>query len=118
VLSEFPLTRNDEAATRKVVAALEQRFGNDRVTEISPTTASEDFGLFGTAWDVPTVFWIIGGIDPSLYDRAKKAGRIDELPANHAPNFAPVIEPTLHTGIEAMLAAVGAWVCQIGTTAK
>ena len=28
---------------------------------------------------------------------------------NHAPNFAPVIDPTLQTGIETMLTAAGAW---------
>jgi hippurate hydrolase len=87
------------------------------VTKIAPATASEDFGRFGTAWKVPTVFWVIGGIDPSLYAQAKQAGKIDELPANHAPDFAPVIEPTLRTGIEAMLAAVGAWACPVGATA-
>ena len=37
------------------------------------------------------------------------AGKVDELPANHAPNFAPVIDPTLRTGITTMLAAAGAW---------
>ncbi len=111
VLSEFPPTRNDEAATRRVVAALERRFGADRVAEIPPTTASEDFGLFGTAWDVPAVFWVVGGIDPALYEAARSAGKVDALPANHAPDFAPVIDPTLRTGVEAMLAAAGAWVC-------
>ncbi|MGA3268593.1 MAG: M20 family metallopeptidase [Verrucomicrobiota bacterium] len=117
VLSEFPLTRNDGAATRKVVDALQHRFGADRVTEISPATASEDFGLFGTAWGVPSVFWVIGGIDPATYANAQKAGKVDELPANHAPNFAPVLDPTLKTGIEAMLAAVGAWICAPATSA-
>jgi hippurate hydrolase len=58
VLSEFPLTRNDEAATRTAVTALVERFGAERVMEVAPATASEDFGLFGTAWDVPTVFWV------------------------------------------------------------
>ncbi|HZK89671.1 MAG TPA: amidohydrolase [Stellaceae bacterium] len=111
VLSEFPLTRNDEAATQKAVAALQDRFGADRVTEIAPATASEDFGLFGTAWNVPTVFWVIGGIDPATYAKAQKAGKLDELPANHAPDFAPVLHPTLRTGVEAMLAAAGAWIC-------
>lgn len=109
VLSEFPPTHNDEAATRRVVAALERRFGADRVSEITPATASEDFGRFGAAWKVPSVFWMVGGIDPSRYEEARKAGRIDELPANHAPDFAPVIEPTLRTGVEALLAAAGAW---------
>ncbi len=111
VLSEFPLTRNDAAATKRVAAALAQRFGADRVTEIGPATASEDFSLFGAAWDIPSVFWMIGGIDPARYEAARAAGTLDALPANHAPDFAPVIDPTLRTGIEAMLAAAGAWIC-------
>lgn len=37
------------------------------------------------------------------------AGRPDEIPANHAPDFAPVIDPALGTGVGAMLAAAGAW---------
>jgi hippurate hydrolase len=109
VLSEFPLTRNDAAATGKVVRALERRFGNERVVEVDSATASEDFGLFGTAWNVPSVFWVVGGIDPETYREAQAAGTVDELPANHAPNFAPVIDPTLRTGIATMLAAAGAW---------
>jgi amidohydrolase len=117
VLSEYPLTRNDEAATRKAVAALQRQFGDDRVTEIVPATASEDFGLFGAAWDVPTVFWVIGGIDPDTYANAQKAGKLDELPANHAPDFAPVVHPTLRTGVEAMLATAGAWICSPAASA-
>lgn len=109
VLSEYPLTRNDAAATRKVVEALERRFGSERVHEVGSATASEDFGLFGTAWNVPSVFWVVGGIDPETYRKAQAAGKVDELPANHAPNFAPVIDPTLRTGITTMLAAAGAW---------
>ena len=109
VLSEFPLTRNDEAATRKVVAALERHFGTERVHEVEPVTASEDFGLFGTAWNVPAVYWAVGGIDPQEYSAAEADGKLDEIPANHAPNFAPVIDPTLRTGIEAMLAAASVW---------
>jgi amidohydrolase len=109
VLSEFPLTRNDEAATRKVVAALERHFGTARVHEIDPATASEDFGLFGAAWNVPAVFWVVGGIDPDRYTAAEQAGTLDEIPANHAPDFAPVLHPTLRTGVEAMLTAAGAW---------
>lgn len=109
VLSEYPVTRNDEAATYRVVAALAAHFGTERVHEVQPATASEDFGLFGAAWDVPAVFWVVGGIDPARFAAAEKAGKVDELPANHAPDFAPVIHPTLRTGVEAMLAAAGAW---------
>ncbi|MCB5945846.1 amidohydrolase [Acidocella sp. KAb 2-4] len=109
VLSEFPLTRNDEAATRRVVKALEQSLGSERMMEIGTASASEDFGLFGTAWNVPSVFWFVGGTDPEIFRQAQAAGKLDELPANHAPNFAPVIDPTLRTGIETMLAAAAAW---------
>jgi len=109
VLSEYPLTRNDETATRRVAAAFERRFGPDRVREIAPATASEDFSLFAAAWGVPAVFWVVGGIDPDTFSKAEKAGKVDELPANHAPDFAPVLHPTLCVGVEAMLAAAGVW---------
>jgi len=79
------------------------------VREIPPASASEDFGLFAAAWNVPAVFWVVGGIDPETFDKAERAGKVDELPANHAPNFAPVLDPTLRVGIEAMLTAAGAW---------
>lgn len=109
VLSEYPVTRNDEAATQKVIAALGIHFGAEQVHEIEPATASEDFGLFGAAWDVPAVFWVVGGIDPEKFKAAEQAGKLDVIPANHAPDFAPVIHPTLRTGVEAMLAAAGVW---------
>ena len=43
VRGHFPLTYNDEAATRKVVDALKGRFGGEQVQEIVPASASEDF---------------------------------------------------------------------------
>ena len=118
VLSEYPLTRNDEAATRKVAAAFTRRFGADRVQELAaPFAASEDFSLFAAAWGVPPVFWAVGGTDPDTFEKAEKAGKLDELPVNHSPGFAPVIEPTLRIGIEAMLAAAGVWLAGEGTKA-
>jgi amidohydrolase len=109
VLGEHPVTRNDAAAVRKVADAFERRFGKDRVQEAAPSSASEDFGLFAAAWGVPSVFWFVGGTDPQRFDAAMAAGKLEELPSNHAPNFAPVIHPTLRTGVETMLAAAGLW---------
>jgi hypothetical protein len=45
----------------------------------------------------------VGGTDPDLYAKAKaKAeGRINALPVNHSLQFAPVLHPTLETGVEA-----------------
>jgi hippurate hydrolase len=109
VLGEHPETRNDEAAARKVADAFEHRFGKARVQEAAPSSASEDFGLFGAAWGVPSVFWFVGGTDPQRFEAAMMAGRLEELPGNHAPDFAPIIHPTLRTGIETMLTAAGLW---------
>jgi hypothetical protein len=35
--------------------------------------------------------------------------RVAELPSNHSPLFAPVIEPTLTTGVGALVAAAHTW---------
>ena len=103
----YPLTVNDPDATRKVAAALRRHFGSDRVVELdAPLSPSEDFGAFGTEWGVPSVLWYVGGTDPDVYQRAEQAGRIaDDIPTNHNPRFAPVLQPTINTGVEALTAA-------------
>ena len=103
----YPLTVNDPDATARVAAALLDRFGDDRVHELSaPYSASEDFGSFGTQWGVPSVFWYVGGTDPDAYRRAEAAGRVaQDIPTNHNAQFAPVIHPTLETGVQAMTVA-------------
>lgn len=111
----FPLTVNDPGATRKVVDALKGRLGGERVQEIVPASASEDFSEFARAWNVPSVYWAVGGTDRQTYAQAEKAGRVNEIPSNHSPEFAPVIDPTLRVGVEAMLAAAGAWLIPTGT---
>jgi amidohydrolase len=113
VIGEFPLTSNDDAATGSVTEALTRRFGSD-VQQGTPATASEDFSVFARTWNVPLVFWFVGGTDPQKYAQAEQAGRLNELPSNHSPQFAPVINPTLQVGIEAMLAAAGPWLTGAG----
>ena len=103
----YPLTVNDPDRTARVAAALRAQFGEDRVHDLaSPYSASEDFGSFGTEWGVPSVFWYVGGTDAALYREAEQAGRVaEDIPTNHNPRFAPVIHPTLETGVEAMTTA-------------
>jgi amidohydrolase len=108
-LDHYPLNVNDAGATRRVVDAFRQHFPAERVRQTGPAPASEDFGSFGTEWHVPSVFWFVGGTDPDVYAQAKKAGRLNELPVNHSPLFAPVIHPTLATGIETLVVAAQAW---------
>jgi amidohydrolase len=108
-LDRYALVRNDPEATARVVDAFRRHFSADRLQETGPTSASEDFGSFGTEWHAPSVFWFIGGTDPDVYAKAKEAGRLAELPTNHNPRFAPVLHPTLETGVEALVTAAGAW---------
>ncbi|HZO23634.1 MAG TPA: M20/M25/M40 family metallo-hydrolase, partial [Steroidobacteraceae bacterium] len=109
-LDSYPLNVNDKEASERVAEAFRAHFSADRVRHTGPAPASEDFGCFGTALNAPSVYWFVGGTDPALYAQAKQQGRINELPVNHSPEFAPVLHPTLETGVEAMATAAMAWV--------
>lgn len=109
VISQFPLTVNDEAATQRTMEGISAFFGTERVVTVEPASGSEDFGLFGTAWNVPSVFWVIGGTDPELFARVQNGEDPSVMPVNHSPFYAPMLHPTLRTGVEAMLAASYAW---------
>jgi len=108
-LDHYAFVKNDPEATKRTVDAFRSYFPADRVKDTQPTTASEDFGSFGTEWQVPSVFWFVGGTDPETYAKAKKSGTIADLPTNHNPRFAPVIHPTLEAGVETLVVAAHAW---------
>jgi len=108
-LDRYSLVTNDVDATDKVVDAFRQNFPDGSVEQTKPTMASEDFGCFGAEWHVPAVFWFFGGDDPEVYDKAKKDGTLNSLPTNHNPRFAPVIHPTLETGVKALVVSAYAW---------
>jgi len=87
LLASFPVTVNDAALTGRLAAAL------DRTRAIEPRMGSEDFGRFGTAAGVPSCFWDLGCAS-------------DGSPGNHTPQFAPLIDPTLPAGVNALVTAV------------
>lgn len=109
MLDRYSMVTNDAEATRVVVDAFRSSFPAGDVQQTKPTSASEDFGCFGSQWHVPSVFWFVGGVDRALYAKAKEENRLSEIPTNHNPHFAPVIHPTLETGIRAMVVASLAW---------
>jgi amidohydrolase len=109
LFGEFPLTENDAETTGRVAAVFTEFFG-DRATQLPRQTASEDFSDIPTALGVPYTYWGIGGTDPATYSRAVAAGRVhQDVPVNHNPAFAPVIQPTLDTGTQALVVAALAW---------
>jgi hippurate hydrolase len=108
-LDHYSLVTNDVEVTNKVVGAFRQNFRDGSVEQTKPTMASEDFGCFGTEWHAPAVYWFFGGDDPAVYAKAKKEGTLSSLPTNHNPRFAPVIHPTMETGVKALVVAAHAW---------
>jgi hippurate hydrolase len=109
LFDHYPVTNNDQDATATVAAAFARHFG-DRAFTIERQSASEDFSEIPDALGVPYTYWGLGGIDPAEYAKAEAAGTVlTDIPANHSPNFAPVIEPTLETGTAAAVVAALAW---------
>ncbi|MDX8034055.1 amidohydrolase [Lentzea sp. BCCO 10_0856] len=98
-----PVLTSDPDATARTVAAFTEHFGAERLIPNASVNASEDVGVFGTAAGVPTVFWFFGGVDFSNWEPGRAVAM------NHSPEFAPEIEPTLTTGVEALVVAARAW---------
>ncbi len=109
LFDRFPPTVNDDATTERVHAAFARHFG-DRATDLPLQSASEDFSDLPTALGVPYTYWGIGGTDPDAYRAAVEAGTVaKDVPVNHSPFFAPVVQPTLDTGTSALVVAALAW---------
>ena len=114
----FPAVVNDPAACIRTREGFDAAFGPGRVVDPGPVTGSEDVGMLATAAGAPLVFWLLGGADPALFaeaagveDVARIAG---EIPSNHSPRYAPVIEPTLSLGISALVTAARTWLPREG----
>lgn len=105
----FPATINDEDTTRKVASSFSAFFG-DRAGTLDLQTASEDFSEIPKAFGVPFTYWGFGGVDPGRYAKAAGKGTIAvDIPTNHNAAFAPVIQPTLDTGVQAAVVSALAW---------
>jgi amidohydrolase len=115
----FPVLTNDPAAC----ARLTDRFnaGVGLTLDPGPVTGSEDVGLLATAAGAPCAYWLLGGADPALFagittlDEARAI--VAGLPSNHSPLFAPVIDPTIRTGITALTTAARAWLLSLSPAA-
>ena len=94
-LPAFPRLLNDPEETRRVIDVLRGALGEDQVAETPAVMGSEDFGALPDAIGVPGVYWFFGGTPLEV------AASDEPVPTNHSPHFAPVIEPTLSTGVRA-----------------
>ncbi|HSS85703.1 MAG TPA: peptidase dimerization domain-containing protein, partial [Reyranella sp.] len=90
---------NDDELAARGGAVLKAAFGDKAVLSPAPGSASEDYSEFIMA-GVPSFYFGIGGLDPKAV--AQAAATNTPLPGNHSPEFAPVPEPTIRTGTQAM----------------
>jgi hippurate hydrolase len=90
---------NDADLAARGGAVLKAAFGDKAVLLPAPGSASEDYSEFIIA-GVPSFYFGIGGLDPKAVAQAVATNT--PLPGNHSPEFAPVPEPTIRTGTQAM----------------
>ncbi len=97
-----PSTYNTPEMTTRVMAAISASLGEERVYARPPSMGGEDFSLFGrTDENIPTVIFWTGASDPAAM-KAAREGKGVAPAANHSPFFAPIPEPTLKTGVQAI----------------
>jgi hippurate hydrolase len=94
---------NDQALADRTAPVFKAAFGDNAEEETRPGAASEDYSAFVEA-GVPSLYFGIGVYDPAKVAAAEAGG--PPLAFNHSPYYAPVPEPTIRTGVEAMTLAV------------
>jgi amidohydrolase len=117
-MESFPPLFNDADACARTVAGFDAALGAGRVVDPGQVTGSEDVGGFATAAGVPCVYWLLGGADPAAFTSATDLESVKRLiaglPSNHSPLYAPVLEPTISTGVAALVAAARTWLAPVG----
>src|SRR5262249_46568772 len=96
---------NDPALAERIAGALRKALGAEAVVDpLEPSSASEDFGLYGKAAGAPSLMLRIGAVDAAALAKAKAAGTLP--PGPHSAKFAPDREKTIRTGTMAFVVAV------------
>ena len=103
--SSFPLTVNDTTLTEALDKSFTSHFGSKHLSNLKSVLGSEDFGILGTSIKRPYCYWMFGGVGQAEWEEREKNGTLNEQPVNHSPFFAPVIQPTLTAGTDAMAIA-------------
>jgi hippurate hydrolase len=101
-----PATVNTEPLTEQVAGRFRAYFGEDRVRQMRPVMAGEDFGRFRLAdTELQSMIFWVGGVPKAQYDAAVAAGDMSRLPSLHSPFWAPDPDAVISTATEAMVVA-------------
>lgn len=99
-INKFPLCFNHEEESEKFLLIAREELGEENASICQSLMGSEDVGALAAALDVPHVYWVLGGFELDQHSEE------NPVPGNHSPFFAPVIDPTLRTGVRAATAAI------------
>lgn len=94
---------NDPVLTQHLSGVLESVVGKGNVVKEDPLMTSEDYSVF-IEQGIPSFYFTLGVADPQKLAAAHASHK--ELPSNHSPLFAPVVDPALHTGIATEVAVL------------
>lgn len=97
-----PSGYNDPQWTERLEQQFVQILGRDNVRRHDPVLTGEDFARYARAFKIPGVMWNVGATDPEVYRKANGEG----LVGTHSPEWAPVPEGTLRTGMTTMTVAI------------
>lgn len=107
----FPSVVNDPEACAELTGLLESIPA--MVVDSGSVTGSEDVGIFAIEAGAPCCYWLLGGSDPALFKDARTVedfqAIVAKLPSNHSPMYAPVMQPTLKYGVDALVLAAKNW---------
>jgi hippurate hydrolase len=96
---------NDPELSERLIQTWRRCFGVDRVAPRKSAMGGEDFAEFGRTKDkIPLCMFAVGAVDPKVIKLSEETGR--PLPSLHSSKWAPVVEPTIKTGTEAMCTAL------------
>lgn len=100
-----PAAISTDAYAGQLKTLFTARFGANRVQDIAPTMAGEDFGRYHIADpSIQSVIYWVGGVPKDKWDAAQAAGG-KGLPSLHSSKWAPDAESVIGTAAEAMTAA-------------
>jgi amidohydrolase len=103
-IEDVPPVIWDDATVASIAKEFKQHFGKDCMESMALDTAADGFPILAPE-GVPYAYWNFGSEDHGKWENARDEGRLNELPSNHSPKYAPIIEPTLKVGTHALAVA-------------
>ncbi len=100
-----PALYNNPELVKTVTESMKKYFGDNNIIKVPPTMGGEDFGRFGkTKEKVPIFMFFLSTLNPEKYKEYQNKGVMP--PSLHSDKVVLDPEPSIETGIKAMVNAV------------